>query len=372
MERKLAHVERIISLSPIPGADRIEVAQVLGWQVVVKKGEFRENDAIVYIEVDSRVPDIEYFDFLRERNFKVKSIKLRKQISQGLIVPMSLLHDKFSYNIGEDVSGELGITKIQEDYEPPKVDPIVQLKQRHKKLYKNAAFQWFMKYAWFRKLVFKLLIPKKKKNGWPAWVVKTDEERIQNMPSILQDKNFFEVAEKMDGTSSTFTLRRVGKKFEFMVCSRNVVQATPDRKCFYDSNVYWEMAQKYEIENVLKLLIKDNEWITLQGETIGPDIQKNKYELKERELRCFNLITEKEGKLTSTEAIARLEGTKLQWVPVIDTQYILPDTIDELMAYSTGNSVLHDTLREGYVFRNYEKGISFKCVSNEFLLKWGI
>ena len=101
----------------------------------------------------------------------------------------------------------------------------------------------------------------------------------------------FEVSEKLDGTSSTYTLRKKGKnKFEFLVCSRNVVQATPDRKCFYETNVYWEMAKKYNIEEALKSLIGDNEWITLQGETIGPDIQKNKYELKERELRCFNLI----------------------------------------------------------------------------------
>lgn len=372
----MAHVEQILAINPIVGADRIEVATVLGWQVVVKKGEFQVGDRVVYIEIDSRVPsDKEYFSFLEKYKYRIKSQKLRGQISQGLVIPMSLLPKAADhYEIGQDVSEELGITKIQEDYEPPKFDQNMQLRQRHKKLSKNPVFKWLMKYEWFRKIAFFILIPKKKKSGWPAWVEKTDEIRCQNIPWVLEKKVPFEVSEKLDGTSSTYTLRKIGKnKFEFLVCSRNVVQATPDKKCFYETNVYWEMAKKYNIEEALKSLIGDNEWITLQGETIGPDIQKNKYALKEREFYAFNLITEKGGRLAAVPAQVMLATTDIKWVPMISYDYYLPSTLEELMEYSTGPATfLPTTLREGYVFRNYELGISFKCVSNAFLLKWEI
>lgn len=374
--RKLAHVEKIVDIRPIPNADKIEVATVLGWQVVIKKGEFKPGDRVVYIEIDSRVPkDNPYFAFLQDRNYKVKSIKLRKQVSQGLIVPMSLLPEGV-YQDGDDVTDLLGITKIEEDYVQPKVSKEVQLKQRHKKLTQNKVFQWFMKFKWFRKIAFKTLIPKKKKKNWPDWIIKTDEERCQNMPWVLENKAPFIVSEKLDGTSSTFSLHKEERKWKFYVCSRNVVQDTPDHKNYYTNlgNVYWEMAEKYDIENVLRTLAKHmnvSEYITVQGEIIGEGIQKNKYKLTGRDLYLFNLIID--GDRMSSFVASEIMGAKgMKWVPILEQDYILPDTIDELMEFSTGKSTLNDTLREGCVFRNYEEEISFKCVSNEFLLKWKI
>lgn len=224
--RKLAHVERIVDIKPIPNADKIEVATVLGWQVVIKKGEFSSGEQVVYIEIDSRVPDdIPYFSFLKDRNYKVKSIKLRKQVSQGLIVPMSLLPEG-EYQDGDDVTDILRIKKIEDNYVQPKVPKEVQLKQRHKKLTQNKVFQWFMKYAWFRSIAFKVLIPKKKKKNWPEWIIKTDEERVQNMPWVLENKRPFSVTEKLDGTSATYSLHKEGRKWKMYVCSRNVVQDT--------------------------------------------------------------------------------------------------------------------------------------------------
>lgn len=388
--RKLAHVEKIVDIRPIPNADKIEVATVLGWQVVIKKGEFKPGDRVVYIEIDSRVPkDNPYFAFLQDRNYKVKSIKLRKTVSQGLIVPMSLLPEGV-YQDGDDVTDLLGITKIEEDYVQPKVSKEVQLKQRHKKLTQNKVFQWFMKFGWFRKIAFKTLIPKKKKKNWPDWIIRTDEPRCQNLPWILENKAPFIVSEKLDGTSSTFSLHKEGRKWKFYVCSRNVVQDTPEKRSYLndvngiEGNTYWEMAEKYNIEQAL-ILLKDKlgarEYVTLQGETVGEGIQKNKYNFKGHDIFFFNLIVDG-NKIDSVSASRILEAIyydnhelfdeKFRWVPIIATDYVLPDTFEELMEYSTGKSSLEDTLREGYVFRNYEEGISFKCVSNEFLLKWKI
>lgn len=369
-------METIKAINPIPNADRIEAAIVLGWQVVVKKGEFNVGDQVVYIEIDSRVPsDNPYFEFLADRNYKVKSIKMRKAVSQGLIVPMSIL-PAGEYSDGDDVTDILKITKIDDDYKQPPVNKELQLKQRHKRLYNKKWFKCMMKYEWFRKLAFKFLLPKKKKSGWPTWITKTDEERVQNMPWILENKNPFFITEKCDGTSATYSLHKEGIKWKFYVCSRNVVQDTPDRKCYYEElgNVYWEMAMKYDIENIMRQIVKEygvKEYITFQGEIIGEGIQKNKYELKGRDLRLFNVIIDgiKYNPL-QVSAVATEWG--LNSVPILRVEYILPDTIDELMEFATGESTLHNTLREGIVIRSHDMGTSFKCVSNEFLLKWGL
>lgn len=371
-ERVLAHIERIHNIRPIEGADKIEQVNALGWNLVTLKGEFQENELAVYIEIDSRCPsDKECFAFLEKRNYKVKSCKLRGVISQGLALPLSILPEG-NYTEGQDVTELLGITKIIDDYVAPVISDEQKLKQKNKKIYNNPIIKYFLKFEWSRKIIFKLFLHKKKKQSWPEWVVKTDEQRVQNMPWILQNKSPFIVCEKVDGTSSSFTLRRINKnKTEFYVCSRNVVQDTPNKKCFYDDNVYWEVAKKYNIESVLKTLLGNHEWVTIQGEIIGPTIQSNKYNLESRDIRVFNLINSDDGRIPSDVARDILSNFKIPFVPIIATDYILPDTIDELMEYSTGKSTLCDTLREGYVFRNYEQDISFKCVSNEFLLKWG-
>lgn len=374
--RKLAHVEKIIDIQPIPNADKIEVATVLGWKVVIKKDEFKVGDKIIYIEIDSRVPkDEPYFSFLADRNYKVKSIKLRKQVSQGLIVPMSLLPDG-DYKEGDDVTDILKITKIEEDYKQPPVNKELQLKQRHKRLYNKKWFKHMMKYAWFRKLAFKFLLPKKRKTSWPSWITKTDEERCQNMPWVLEDKSPFFCTEKLDGTSSTFSLHKEGMKWKFYVCSRNVVQETPNHKNYYEDlgNVYWEMAKKYDIENKLRAAAKEynvKNYITLQGEIIGEGIQKNKYELKGRDLYLFNLIVD-DVKYNPVQVTAFALSCDMKAVPILATDYVLPDTVDELMEFATGNSTLHNTLREGIVFRSHDMNTSFKCVSNKFLLKWSL
>ena len=379
-ERALAYVARIEEIKSIPNADKIEVARVGGWQVVVKKDEFKAGDLAVYIEIDSRVPsDNPEFAFLQDRKYKVKSIKLRGQISQGLIVPMSALPEG-EYEEGTDVTGILGIKKIKEEKPVISRSREDRLKNAHPSLTKKLWFKKMMKYSWFRKLAFKFLIPKKKKSGWPAWIQKSDSERIQNMTWILKDKETgFYVSEKLDGSSFTADVSKGSfGKLKFMVCSRNVVQDTPDKKSYLndvngiEGNAYWEMAIKYNIESKMKEMFKElgcKEHLTIQGELCGEGIQKNKYNIKGRELYIFNVYVDTEY-LEPRKMRAIMEKYNIPIVPFVDYDYHLPDTFEELMEYSTGKSQKADTLREGYVFKSHDGKINFKCVSNEFLLKW--
>lgn len=378
-ERKLAYIAEIAEILPIPNADRIEVVRVGGWQVVVSKlDEHKVGDKVVYIEIDSKVPsDRECFAFLQDKKYKVKSIKLRGQVSQGLVMPLSILPDG-EYNVGDDVTEILGIEKIENDFKQPLESNEMRLRGAHPKIYRKKWFKKLMKYSWFRKFAFKFLIPKKKKNGWPAWIVKSDSERIQNMIWVLNDKSKFYVSEKVDGSSTTFSLYKDKGRLKFIVCSRNVVQDTINKKNWYSDfgldNIYWEMAFKYDVEKKMRQMFEEvgaKSHITIQGETYGEGIQKNKYNLKGRDLAIFNFYVD--GKYMNPRDMRDLMAKyDLPLVPFVSYDYILPDTFEELMEFSTGKSQLYDTLREGYVFKSYDGQINFKCVSNEFLLKWNL
>lgn len=231
-----------------------------------------------------------------------------------------------------------------------------------------------MKRNWGKKLLFIFFgKTKDRKGGWPDWVAKTDEERIQNAPWILENKNSWIATEKIDGTSTTFTMKKGkrGKK-EFYVCSRNVVQDTPDRNCYYDTNVYWEMAKKYNIEQVLSQLIDrfGFEWVTIQGETYGAGVQKRDYGLEGHDFMAFNLITNDKGRWGTKAMINELNNYDIPCVPIVNDSYVLPDTVDELLEYATGESLIDGKMREGIVFRSEDGSMSFKAVSNQFLLKY--
>ena len=373
--RKLAHIEKIEWLRPIEGADRIELAGVLGWQCIVKKDEFKIGDLAVYVEIDSIMPsDNPDFAFLEPKHYKIKTMKMRGVISQGIIFPLSILHDNKTYSIGDDVTEVLKIKQIEDDVPKPRaMNMELVLKQRHKKLSKNKLFRWFMKFKWFRKVALKILIPKKKPKQFPDWITKTDETRLQNMPFVLDTYKGkpMVVTEKLDGTSTTFGLKKIGhNKYDFAVCSRNVRQADVKQKCFYDDNVYHEMAIKYNAKDVLvKIMKKYNaSTVVLQGETIGEAIQNNKYNLKGRDFYAFNLIID-DKKIDSAVATDIVKEYGIKWVPIIDAKFCLLPTVDEMLRYADGKSVIYDTLREGVVIRDHDNTISFKCISNQFLLK---
>lgn len=384
MERSLAHIEKVHNIRPIEGADFIEQIGVLGWNLIAKKGEFQDGDLCVYIEIDSLCPsDNEAFAFLEKKHYKVKTMKMKGTVSQGLALPISMLPSK-KYEVGQDVTNILKITKIEEDYSNGEIDEEQKLKKKNAKFLKKPFIKFLMKYTVSRKVILYLIsitnrIQKKfrkKKHGFPSWVIKTDETRIQNMPFILDSKETFTVTEKLDGTSATYTMRRKSSinkgKYDFLVCSRNVLQSTPDKKCYYDDNVYWEMAHKYNIEETLRKIMFDNglEYITLQGEIIGESIQKNKYNIKGRDFYAFNLLISERGRLNSEQAKKTLEPFGIKFVPILDVDFKILPTIEKMVELADGTSVLYPTEREGLVFRNKDSSISFKAISNKFLLKY--
>lgn len=394
-ERELAYVVKIDGISPIAGADRVELAHVGGWRIMVKKGQFQVGDYAIYFEIDSKVPEKEPFMFLESKHFKVKTQKYFKGtvISQGLLMALDdfILNSeapswvqslKFQISKGVDIEHEgvtevIGVTYAVEEDNKRKaasVDKYKKMAQRRPNIFKKPWAKWMMRREWGRKIMFALFGKKKdKKNGWPSWVSKTDEERVQNMTWILEDKSEWIATEKIDGTSTTATYRRTGrKKHEFYICSRNVVFDKPDKGCYYETNVYTEMAEKYHFEDVLAALVEkyDLEWATLQGETYGAGIQKREYGLKEHDFVGFNLIFSDRGRLNSVEAKEILTEYGIPWVPIVDEHFVLPDTVEELLAIATDKSVIDGGMREGLVFRSQDGARSFKAVSNEFLLKY--
>jgi hypothetical protein len=376
-----AHVELIRDIKPIEGYDRVEYAQVLGWWVIIKKDEFKVGDKVVYIEIDSRVPqDNPYFDFLEKRKYKVKTLKMCGVVSQGLVVPMELLNK--DYSVGTDVSKELKITKIEDETREVIVkDWSARFYNKHKWFFKTKLGKYLRSKEWFTKLVKRFTKRKTKSKKFPNYIVKTDETRIQAIPQVLEKYRGtrMQVTEKVDGTSSTYGLRKINKKkFDFAVCSRNVRQLTYKQKTWYldaDTNYYWEMAFKYNIEEVLKDLFKvleAKDYVYLQGETFGPSIQSNKYKKTERDIMFFNLVVDGK-KMNSLEAQRYLFKYGMKWVPILDTNFLLDHTVDELLEYAKSRkSTLHDTLREGVVIRDAENTVSFKAINNDFLIKWNM
>ena len=402
-QRELAYIVAIDEIKPIPNYDRVEHARVGGWWVIVKKDQFKVGDLAIYIEVDSKVPEKEPFMFLEKKHFKVKTQKMCKVISQGLLMhphdfgwcsnyengELFIVANACALYKGDFVTEKLGITYAEDSdnkRKAPSADKYKIMAQRHGKLFSKKPFRWLMRKEWGRKLLFIFFGKKKdKKSAWPVWVKKTDEERCQNMPWLFPGNPNIEwiVTEKIDGTSTTFTMKGKGRKREFLICSRNVVFDKPDKKCYYETNVYTEMAEKYNIEDILAKLMNGfemngtifhPEYVTIQGETYGEGVQKRDYGLKEHKFMAFNVIfgmpDGHSWRLNPVEMTKLLSQFNLPCVPIIDEHYVLPATCDELLEYATGVSMVDGGMREGFVFRSKDGVQSFKAVSNEFLLKY--
>ena len=386
-KRALAYVAEIAEIQPIPNYDRVEHARVNGWWVIVSKADnFTPGTKCIYFEVDSHVPeDDERFAFLEKRHYNVKTLKMCKVFSQGLIMPMSAFPEvPADAEINTDVTDLLHITyAVAEDNQRKsgKVDPnakYMSMKARHKNFFQNKYVKKMWKYPWFRKVCF-FFLGKKKDNpkSFPTnfqYVHKTDEERVENMPWVLKDKSPLIVTEKLDGTSCTYILERLKRgKFEFYVSSRNVRQLRPEQVCYHDSNIYWELAQKYDIENKMKQYLIDHpdlDYICIQGEGVG-SVQGNPLKLRDNKLFVFNLITSDEGRWNSLDGRAVVQDNwGIPWVPILDDSYVLPDDMEDFKVYATAKSVVNpDVMREGVVLRNPETGLSFKNVSREYLMK---
>ncbi|MFA5715323.1 MAG: RNA ligase family protein [Candidatus Paceibacterota bacterium] len=368
MDRKLASIQRIVSLSPIEGADKIEKAVVLGWELVVaKKDNFKVGDKVCYCEVDSILPDKPEFEFLRDRKFRIKTIKLKGQVSQGICFPLSIL-PKGNYKEGDDVTNLIGVRKYdpQAEFERKESDRLAAID-------KNRLTKFFKRFAWYRRLFFKA-----KRIPFPAFIKKTDEDRIQLFPDYYERWGdlTFDVTEKVDGQSATYFMipnKKIfpwDKKWKFGVCSRNFQLLKPD------SSSYWTLAKELDIEKKMTVWCDDHETgIIIQGEAVGVGIQGNKYKFDKVSLFVFNVAYYHKGKRSYFNQYQQENFCKemdLTPVPWLTAHFKLKPTIPEMVEYAKGYSLLNREIpREGIVVRNYANNVSFKVINTDFLLKYG-
>ena len=383
-KRALAYTARCGKIEKIEGADNIELMSVLGWKVITKIGEFHEGDLCVYFEIDSKLPEKEWSEFMASKKYKVKTMKLGKfkVISQGLALPVSAFDVAIPNEEGVDVTELLGVTySVDEDNERKaakvnKDKKYQSMAARHVKLFKKKPFRWLMRREWGRKLLF-LFFGKKRDNprGWPThfpFIHKTDEERCENLPWVLGYERPLIVTEKLDGTSCTYILEKNKRGYEFYVLSRNVRQADENQACYHDHNIYWDLAFKYDIENKLKGYLNaypECNYVCIQGEGVG-SVQGNPLKLKEDDLYVFNFIDSINGRMSSTVGKLFIEKMGMKWVPILDEHYMMPTDMEEFKQFATAKSVVNPSvLREGIVLRDPTNDFSFKNVSREYLLK---
>jgi RNA ligase (TIGR02306 family) len=301
---------------------------------VVKKGEFKVGDLAVYLEIDSWVPT-ELAPFLSKgkeprvyegiQGERLRTVKLRGQLSQGLLLPLSVIPFA-SYIPDDDVTEHLGIVK----WEMPM----------------NAQLAGMAR------------------GNFPSVIPKTDQERVQNLKREIaqaaEDKLQFEVTEKLEGSSMTVYLI----DGVFGVCSRNLdLKETTD-------NTFWQVARRDDIESKMRTVVGTD--FAIQGELIGPGIQGNIYKLSKPEFRVFDVYNISGGfYVTPNKRQTLITMMGLLHVPVIAYQTIVPcSTVDELLTWAEGPSAITPSQeREGVVFKQVDGGMTFKSISNRYLLK---
>lgn len=352
--RKLASIRRIDDIQPIPGADAIDVATIGGWNVVVKKGEFAVGELVVYFEIDSWIPH-EIAPFLSKgqeprtyegvKGERLKTVKLRGQVSQGLILPLPgslLISDCGNFVLNEDTMDIFGVDHDFTDF--------LNVKKYEKPV--SVSLAGFAR------------------GNFPTFIPKTDQERIQNLKRDLGDwvaaKLYWEVTEKLDGTSVTIyknsALADEGKE-PLGVCSRNL-----DLKDT-EGNVYWNVAKAFDVHAIL---LRDGRNLAIQGEIIGLGIQGNQYKLDRQVFYVFDIYDiDARRYFTPVERREFCLRHGLNHVPVHSLSFVITEhNIPKLLDMAEGWSYLNDSQREGLVFKcNIDPSISFKAISNKWLLK---
>jgi RNA ligase (TIGR02306 family) len=332
--RKLASIQIINQINPHTNAEKLLLAMILGWQVVINKEEnLKVGDKVIYFEIDSILPEgEEWSKFMEKCKYRVKTIKLRGELSQGLIIPLEKLFPKIDreFNEGDDLTNLLKLTKYDDED-------------------------------------IQILEGKSRVSNFPTeyGVSKTDEVRIQSSPSLLKEfygKPYIATL-KYDGTSSTFIYD--DSKTEFIVCSRN--QKLEESK----EDLYWKTARKYNIEEILK---KNPDFI-LQGEIYGPKINGNKLNVKEVKLVIFNVFSKELNKgLDYEELVSFCKVNSLEYASLMTSGDSFNESVSSLLEMVKGNYPNTNTPREGFVFRlkkNWDNSrrCSFKVINNDYLLK---
>lgn len=328
MERKLVSIQEVTAVGPIAGADQIEAAQVMGWTVVIKKGELAPGDRCVFFEIDSVLPQgPAWAEFLRPRGFRVRTVRLRGVLSQGLALPVSILEGDVP-PVGTDVRDRLGVTK----FEPQVTDT--------------------------REIA----------GPFPARVPKTDEIRLQSALGVLAElggRDFY-VSTKLDGTSATYYREEEG----LVACSRNwALHRGP--------NAVWRIAERYQLETRLPA------HFAIQGELCGPGVQKNRLGLTELELFIFSVYDVRQAAfLGYYELLAFCADNGLRTVPIErvvtgEEAQRWPHTLEAWLEAARGLYPGTKNNKEGIVVRPLAEArsdvlgsrLSFKVINNEFLLK---
>ena len=335
--RKLASIRQIDEIKPIPNADAICAYRIDGWWVVDKIDRYSVGDHVVYFEIDSWIPH-ELAPFLSKgkepREFngvpgeRVRTIKLRGQVSQGLILPLEdfSLPSFISLECGVDLTEHLAIQK----YEKP----------------------------------ISASIGGSARGNFPSFIPKTDQERAQNLVQNIigwYHLNLdFEVSEKLDGSSCTIYFR----DGDIGVCSRNLDLKEDE------GNVFWAAAKNDALIDLLSVLKRN---IALQGEVIGPKIQKNAYNLSKPTFYLFDIFDIDQNRYyTPSERNEFVKSFSVLHVPVVDKSTKLPShDVQDLLKFAEGKSTLNKNAnREGIVFKCHsDSSISFKAISNKWLLK---
>lgn len=403
-ERELAYVVKIDDIEPIVGSDNCEAAVVNGWRVMVRKNTFKAGDLAVYFEIDSKVDTNKpEFAFLEKKHGKIKTQKYTFGgknpgfYSQGLLMAFS---DFPVYTFGGNenctvtyptegtfLTTLLGVTYADEEDNKRKSssgDKYKKMASRHPKLFQNPIIKKIYKTSLGKKILF-VFFGKKKLDDrrFPVGVFEgvnvTDQERVENRPWVLEDKTPYIKTQKCDGSSATYILHRKGKnKYEFYVCSRNV-RLNRNDETYHGRNYYWEVADKYCIEAKMWEWLethKELNWVCWQGEICAPGIQKNPHKLNDTHFYCFHWTDSVNGRRNILEAADDWKHLKMEVVPIIDENYILPDNMEEFKLSADGfydASVCEGQTncpREGFVYyKTADPRFSFKNVSREYLAK---
>lgn len=338
--RKLASIRKIKELFPIKGADVIEAARVDGWICIVKKGEFQLGDLGVYFEIDSFLPgtdprysflESKFITYEGNKGARLRTIRLKKQIGQGLILPLARFPELQDAKLGDDVTEILGIQKW-EPYIPAQLAGQV-------------------------------------KGNFPSFISKSEQERVQNLVEELEEHRGeeLEVSIKLDGASMTVYRNQTEEGINHGVCGRNwELKET-------DTNSMWRVTRKDKMLEALDFLGRN---LAFQGEIIGEGIASNPEKIKGQAFYLYNIFDIDRYIYVSPEErfeiIEKLKenGFNIKHVPVLPT-IILHHSVDELLMMAEGTSLNPQQQREGLVFKSKNSDFSFKAISNWYLEKNG-
>ncbi len=339
--RKLASIQIVSELEPHPNADALDILTVLGWKVVIARGQVQPDDKVLFCEIDSLIPIDQAWlpPQIQERirkdkvkkGFRLRTIRLRGHISQGLVVPLTETLEPFAtWEVGSDLTSTLKIRK----YEPP-----------------TFFGRWRKHHHGLKPFPRHLLSP-------------TEELRIQSYPHLLRDLEgqAYYKSVKLDGTSGTFLLDPQTQ--ELLCCSRNYSRQRPAK---VSECPYWSLAEKFDLEGKLRRMPQ----YALQGEICGPDIQKNLLGLSQIHFYVFNVIDLHSKTRVSRKMMLEVcRDLGLDPVPIAEVSSSFePCSIPELVHEAQGVYAGTSNHREGLVVRSEDTQISFKVINVEYLLR---